>query len=154
MGSFEEDLELAKNISTVLKALVDGKLHNNLGCTISDFFNNSLLTLDTPMGHLKFSVHDEIFIGNAIWDDLIQIQLNSDYICLNGTTSIELMKNPEDEALYFQNSLMFDTRINSLVLIISYIIKHLSCTDLKSIVLFEHNIKALSRYLEYKLELL
>ena len=83
MTQFEEDLELAKNISTILKSLYDGKFDSEL----TKFFSNSnLLTFKTPKGTIHFSSTEEIYIASAIWSGIdtttIQIQMNSDVIIL------------------------------------------------------------------------
>lgn len=140
MSQFELDLYYAKSLVLILKESSSNSLSNSDQHIVKLDTFNEWTYIYTTHACIEYR-YDVYFVNNMVADDKLQINVSDvefrydDSIYAFNKETCQLMNDPEDEAEYFQNSLLYTPIKNSGLLISSYLVKHLSCTEIKSIVM-------------------
>jgi len=139
MTQFELDLHYAKSIVKILDAAYTGTLDNNVHFTIKKsvpVHEEDWIGIKSEYGIIEYNMKDSFF-NNMLWSNKqLQIESESKKLYIAGDnmgTSFELITNPEDEATYFQNSLIYEPHIHSMLILVSYINKYINKNDIKSV---------------------
>jgi hypothetical protein len=138
MTQFELDLHYAKSLVLILKESLSNSLSNSNQHIVE---MDDWISITTMQAGIEYRSDVNFFVNNMVTEDKLQINIFDDFfryddsIFSNNKETCHLMINPEDEAEYFQNSLLYTTIKNSGLLISSYIVKHLRCTEIKSIII-------------------
>lgn len=150
MSQFELDLHYAKSLVLILKESSSNSLSNSDQHIVKLDTFNEWTNIYTMQAYIEYREDIYYFVNNMVTSTKLQINLSDDVfrhddnIFSEDKETCQLMIDPEDEAEYFQNSLLYTTIKNSGLLISSYLVKHLSCTDIKSILI---NLKTLPLFI-------
>lgn len=150
MKQFEEDLELAKNLVSIITAAETGKM---LPGMVIDNKRQPNITFNTPYGHFNYAKPISMYYNNLIWDEgLIQIELSSTVVITGDDVEHDLYSFPESEESYFQNSLIHEPFLHTWNTIVSYLIKNLDGTNIKSITIYQDDIKEVVNWIMTEME--
>lgn len=141
MSQYELDLNIAKSIIKILDATVSGTLDDNVNFNIRKGVNpepnleKDWICIRSKYCMIEYCMTSR-YNNNMLWSTQLQIESEpeSNMLYLSKTKqSFELIINPEDEATYFQNSLIYEPYIHSMLFLASYIKKHINKHNIKSV---------------------
>lgn len=140
MSQYELDVQFAKDIITLVESAQAGLYEYKDNYIITENAHGTTrITISGYVESFDYS-YDRLFVNNMLLGTSIDCQIDNtiykffddDFIGEEENT-VSLMTNPEDEAFYFQNSLLYTEHQNTGLLVCSYLCKHFYGTDIKSI---------------------